>query len=156
PIIAIPIAAVRKYRVSLSGRIVRDPFRASPIFGVGRVASSFVPGDVREYAEWPRECNAVSWVVVHVFGCDDLIRWVPKLHPIHERPENVVLRIGGHRWSALTKRVEAWSPGAVAHSRRHKQTCELVHVVSAVLPVQTLKVVGRATREDQLIGRAVI
>src|ERR1700730_4388164 len=48
-IVAIPIAAVREYRIGIFGRVVLDPFHASPISGIGRIACTFVRGDFREH-----------------------------------------------------------------------------------------------------------
>jgi hypothetical protein len=48
-IVAIPIAAVREYRIRIFGRIVLDALHARPVSGIGGIACTFVRGDFREH-----------------------------------------------------------------------------------------------------------
>src|SRR5262249_23937776 len=155
-IVAIPIAAVGEHLVSMCSRVVYESSHAGPVCSVGRVAGAFVLSDVWEHAERARKSDAHSRIVVYVLRCDDLIWRNPKFHPIDQRVESVVLGVEGRAGSALTERIGAWSAGAVTHSRDPKQPSELVHVVSPVFFMQALKVIGRPTREDELIGDTMI
>src|ERR1700722_2174317 len=45
PIVTVRVATVSEYLVGLFGRVVRDPFHASPVSSVGGIATAFVRGE---------------------------------------------------------------------------------------------------------------
>ena len=72
-IVAIPIAAVGEYLVSMCSRVVYEASHAGPVCSVGRVASPFILGDVWEHTERARKSDAHGRIVVYVFRCDHQI-----------------------------------------------------------------------------------
>jgi hypothetical protein len=120
PVVAIPIAAIGQYCIGIFRRVVYEPFLASPVCGVGGVTGAFVFRDIREDAQRPRESNAAGRIVVYEFRCDYLIRGITELYPMDQSLENVVLRVGGPRQSALTEGIGAGPAGAMAHPGSHE------------------------------------